>query len=457
MLEDVKEECMNKSIYNQVTTYKLFKIAFPSILMMVFMSLYTIVDGIFISRFLGSSALSSLNIVYPVISLTTAIATMLASGGTAIISRKLGEQNEQTAREYLTQFVVLGLIISLILMIMTQLFLTPISLLLGANQKLLPQCNEYLSTMMYFAPAAMLQALFQCYFVAANRPSLGLNLSIFAGITNVVLDYFFIAKLHLGISGAALATGLGQMIPAITGLILFIFNKDQLYFVKFKFDIKAIMEACYNGSSEMVTQLSNAIMTFLFNIVLMRLAGENGVAAITILLYAEFLFNAFYLGFSMGISPVVGYKYGAKDKKELKHIYKVSFIFVACSSFVITMIAFASLRELVGVFTQAPQTYQLTVEGFKIFAFNFLFSGINITTSGFFTALSNGKISAIISFCRTLVFTGSSLIILSAIFALTGTWLAIPVAELLTFILSMYFHYRYFIKKSEVNYFQLAK
>ena len=209
---------------------------------------------------------------------------------------------------------------------------------------------------------------------------------------------------------------------------------------------KELLLACYNGSSEMVSQLSNSIMTFLFNIILMRLAGENGIAAITILLYGQFSFNAFYMGFSIGIAPIIGFQYGANGKSELRNIYKVSFIFVAISSVIITAAAILLSPVIIGVFTKEPATYELAYTGFRIFAINFLLSGINIVSSGFFTSLSNGKVSAIISFCRTLVFTAASLLILPNFLGITGAWLAVPVAELLTLFVCIYMHRKYFFK-----------
>lgn len=444
---------MHTTFSQKFNTRSLLKFAAPSIVMMMLMSLYTIVDGIFVSRLVGSNALSSLNIVYPVINIVVAIGTMFATGGNAIISRYLGEKRIKDARNCLSEFVCIGFIFSLVAMILTQFFLTPISYFLGSNEILLQDCNTYLSISMYFAPACMLQSLFQSYFVTSGNSKIGLILSFISGIFNVVFDYVFIAIFHMGVGGAALATGLGQVIPAIVGLYYFTFSKTELKFCAFQFHFSEIWKACYNGSSEMVSQLSNAIMTFLFNIILMRLAGASGVAAITILLYAQFLFNAFYLGLSIGISPIVGFKYGANELKELKHIYKISFVFTAISSILIMIVAVLSSNILVGIFTKEVETYNLAVVGFKLFSINFLFSGLNIISSGFFTALSNGKVSAIISFCRTLIFTSLSLILLSQFFGLTGAWLAVPVAEALTLILCIFLHKMYFLGNGEYVYF----
>ena len=412
---------MSHSINGHFTPASLLKFAAPSIIMMMFMSLYTIIDGIFISRFVGSNALSSLNIVYPIINIVFSIGTMLGTGGNAIISRYMGECKDKEAKECMTQFVVISLLISVVILVLTHMNLTSISRILGASDLLLADCDSYLSVVVSFAPAAILQCLFQSYFVTAGRPNLGLVLMMIAGILNAVLDYVFIVVCQMGISGAALATGIGQ--------------------------------AWYNGSSEMISQLSNAIVTFLFNIVMMRLAGEQGVAAITILLYGQFLFNAFYLGFSIGIGPIVGFQYGAGNKKELKNIHRIAFLFVGISSVLLTIAAVTLSTPIVSVFTHDADTFRLAAPGFKIFAINFLFSGLNITSSGFFTALSNGLISAMISFCRTLVFIVLSLLILPTFLDLTGAWIAIPVAEFLTLLLSTVMHVRYFFRPGKQNYF----
>ena len=443
---------MSTSINQHFTPWALLKFAFPSIVMMLFMSLYTIVDGVFISRFLGSNALSSLNIVFPVINVVIAIATMLGTGGNAVISKYLGEGRDRDARECLTQFVLLGLFVSLLLLVLTQVFLTPLCRLLGSTDILLTDCQAYLSVSLLFAPACMLQTMFQSYLVTAGKPALGLVLTVGAGILNAVLDYVLIVTFGLGIAGAALATGIGQSVPAAAGLCFFFFTKKTLRFTKLRLHIPELLQACCNGSSEMVTQLSNAIITFLFNIILLQLAGEAGVAAITILLYGQFAFNAFYLGFSIGISPIVGFQYGARNHRQLRSIYRTSFLFVTVSSLALTAAAILLSTPLVSVFTHEPETFHLADTGFRIFAVNFLFSGFNIASSGFFTALSNGKVSAIISFLRTCVFIVLALLTLPRFLDVTGAWLAIPVAELMTLLLSLYFHRIYFKRPGRKNY-----
>ena len=448
----IKEFVMSTPLNQHFTPWALLKFAFPSIIMMIFMSLYTIVDGIFISRFLGSNALSSLNIVFPVINVVIAIATMLGTGGNAIISKYLGEGRDRDARECLTQLTVIGLAISLLLLVLTPIFLTPLCRALGSTDVLLADCRAYLSVSLLFAPACMLQTLFQSYLVTAGMPALGLFLTIGAGILNAILDYVLILVFPMGIAGAAIATGIGQSVPAVAGLFYFLLSRKGLYFTRFRLHPKELFMACYNGSSEMVTQLSNAVITFLFNLIMLDLAGENGVAAITILLYGQFLFNGFYLGFSIGISPIVGFQYGAGNRKQLRSIYRTTFLFVLASSVALTVIAVLSSTPLVSVFTRDPKTFTLADAGFRIFAFNFLFSGFNIASSGFFTALSNGRVSAIISFLRTLVFIVLSLLTLPRFFEITGAWLAIPVAEFLTLMLALRLHRTYFIRPGERNY-----
>lgn len=444
---------MSSSLNQRFTPWSLLTFAAPSIIMMMFMSLYTIVDGIFVSRFVGSNALSSINIVFPVINVAIAVATMLATGGNAIISRYLGENRPQKANACLTQFVCVTIGLSILFLAFILAFTTPLSRFLGASDILLSDCNTYLRILGLFVPACMLQALFQSYLVTAGRPNFGLALTIGAGICNAVLDYVLIAVCQFGVAGAAIATCIGQCIPAVVGLFFFFLNKNGLHFTKFSFHKRELLQACYNGSSEMVSQLSMAIVTVLFNIVLMRIAGEHGVAAITILLYGEFLFNSFYLGFSIGIAPIVGFQYGAQDKVQLKRVYRIAFAFVMISSVVLLGAAEGLSCPIITIFTDDPETFPLALTGFRLFSISFLFSGFNITSSGFFTALSNGKVSAILSFCRTFIFTTICLLALPHFLGINGAWIAVPIAEICTLLISLYMHQKYFIRSGKQNYF----
>ena len=281
---------MSNSLNQNFKTLSLLKFALPSMIMMVFMSLYTIIDGIFVSRLIGESALSAVNIVWPVICILIAIGVMLATGGSAVVARKMGEGDEKGACENFTFLAVVGVAVSLVLLVIVLLFHKPIVYALGADDSLFENGKTYLIDMMYFGPCCILQSLFQCFFVTAGKPAYGLGLITAGGVANAILDYVFMGPMQLGIAGAAIATGIGQMIPAVVGVIYFLVKRKGLHFTRFHWDGKALWQSCTNGSSEMVTNLSNAVITYLFNIILMRMVGADGVAAITIILYGQFLF-----------------------------------------------------------------------------------------------------------------------------------------------------------------------
>lgn len=429
---------MNNSITKEFRFGSLIRFALPTIIMMIFMSLYGIVDAIFVSRFIGTDALSAINIVYPAINLVMAIAIMLSTGGSAVVARKLGEGKTKQAYENYTLIVITGVIAGLVIGIIGILFLEPICNILGASPLLMDYCKDYLFVIMLFAPAMVLQLLFQTFFVAAGQPNLGLALTILAGITNGILDYVFIVPMDLGITGAALATATGYMIPAIVGLIYFFKKKNSLHFVAFKVDWSVLKESCFNGSSEMVTNVSTGIITFLFNILMMRYLGENGVAAITIVLYAQFLLTALYLGFSMGVAPIISYNHGNKNIQQLKSIFKSSMIFITISSAVVFIFSLGLAENLVSIFSPVgTPVYDIATEGFLLFSSSFLFTGINIYASSMFTAFSNGRVSAIISFMRTFVFIMLGLLLLPKVLEINGLWLAVPIAEFMTLVLSV--------------------
>lgn len=429
---------MTNSIAQKFNVFTLLKFAFPTMVMMVFMSLYTIVDGIFVSRLVGSNALSAVNIVYPVISLLIACGIMLSTGGSAIVARQMGEKREQEARENFSMLAVVSVLTGIVILVLGLMFLEPICRILGGTPVLLEDCKIYLGVLLGFGPLTMLQMLFQTFFVTAGKPGLGLGLTLTGGVVNMVLDYVFMGPMQMGVLGAALATGLGQAIMAVAGVVYFLKVKGNLYFVKPVFRGNILLQSCGNGSSEMVSNLSTAVVTFLFNITMLKLAGEDGVAAITIVLYGQFLFTALYLGFSMGVAPVVSFNYGNQNHAQLKRIYKICIGFILGSSVFILGIALLFSEPIVGIFTgEENHTYELAVEGFFQFSFNYLFAGINIFASALFTSLSNGKISAIISFCRTFVFITVSIVLLPRVMGITGVWLSVPLAELVTLFISI--------------------
>lgn len=435
---------MSNSISRDFKFLSLLRFAFPTMVMMVFMSLYTIVDGIFVSRLVGTSALSALNIAYPILSLLIAVGVMFATGGSAIIAKKLGEGKSEEARADFSTLLLTGVIVGFVFLIIGNLFAEPISRILGATDILLADCMDYMIISLYFAPACILQLLFQSFFVAAGKPILGLTLTIAGGIANMVLDYVFMGPMQMGVGGAALATGIGQLIPALFGLLYFLFIRNgSLYIVKPHFYLSLLVESSLNGSSEMVANLSNAIITYLFNIMMLKFLGEPGVAAITIVLYGQFLFNALYMGYSMGVAPVISFNYGKKNSTLLQRIFKICISFISVSALLITILALVSSPLIVEIFTpRTTETYEIAKTGFFLFSINYIFAGINIFASSMFTAFSNGKISAIISFIRTFGMIVVNILLLPELIGVNGIWLAVPMAEFLTLFLSIYYFYK---------------
>lgn len=434
---------MSHSLGKKFTFGSLLVFALPTTIMMVFMSLYTIVDGMFVSRFVSTNALSSINIVYPAINIVLGLSIMLSTGSNAIVARKFGEGKADSAREIFTSVIYLNIALGLVIAALGYILAEPLSRMLGASDVLLKDCVTYLRWQLGFAPALMLQIQFQMYFVTEGRPGIGLFLTIAAGITNAVLDYVLIVPMSLGIAGAAIATVTGYTIPALIGLVYFAFSRNYLWFSKPKISGADLGETCINGSSEMVTNLSAGIITFLFNLLMMRFAGEDGVAAITIIQYSEFLLNALFMGFAQGVSPVISFNHGSQNHTQLKQVYRTSMIFTAVAS--ITVFLFAQLAgdAVVTVFARrGSAVYELASHGFSIFALGFLFSGLNIFSSALFTALGNGKVSAVISFVRTFGLIITSLLILPAILGIDGVWLAIPIAELGSTLLCLWFRKR---------------
>lgn len=441
---------MSTSIAKDFKFFSLLRFALPTMIMMVFLSLYTIVDGIFISRFVGTDALSATNIVYPAISLVIGIGVMIATGGSAIIARKQGENKHQEAREDFSLLIAFGIFISITIMLLGNLFIYPLVNLLGATNALRDYCIIYLGICLYFTPACMLQLLLQTFFVTAGKPVIGLILTISGGVANMVLDYLFMGPLNMGIAGAALATGIGQLLPSIIGFFYFLFVRKSLYLVKPRLRLSVLTESFLNGSSEMVTNLSAAIVTYLFNIIMLKLLGEPGVAAITIVLYGQFLFNSMYMGFSIGVAPVFSYNYGSQNHRLLKRIFKICIGFISVSSAVIVLLALILTAPIVEIFTPVgTATYEIAKTGFFLFSFNYIFAGINIFASSMFTAFSDGKISAFISFIRTFVLIVVNVLVLPYFLGVTGVWIAVPIAEFLTTFLVIYFFYK---KRKDYHY-----
>lgn len=435
---------MENSLEKKVTLTSLIKYTLPTVIMMMLFSLYTIVDGMFISRFVGANALSSTNIVYPVINILIGIGVMFATGGSAIVAKAMGENKNEEAREYFTLITISAIIVGLVVEIICIIFINDIIYALGSTKSLFFYCKEYLFFMIIFTPFIILKLYFDYFLVTAGVPKLGLLSSVAGGILNIVLDYVFIAKLNMGVRGAALATCVGYVAPSIVGIIYFFNKKNLLHFVKPKFKFKIILRTCSNGVSEMVTQISSALTTFLFNIVMIKLLGEDGVAAITIILYMQFLLNAAYLGFTSGVSPRISYNYGRQDKNQVERLFKYSVIIISAFGVITFIMSRAVSEMLISLFaTKGSTLFEVSHNGFMIFSIAFLVAGINIFASGMFTAFLNGKISAILSLLRTFVFFLIGIFVLPRIMGVDGVWLVVPFVEVATMVVSLSFMYKY--------------
>ena len=426
---------MENRLDREFRFFSLLRFALPSVVMMIFTSLYSIVDGMFVSRFVGEDALAALNIVFPVMSLTMAAGVMLATGGSAIVARRMGSGEEQSALEGFSLLTAVGAAVGAVFSVLGLAAVEPICRLLGGEGALMAYCVPYLRIIMLFGPMSILQLMFQSIFVTAGRPGLGLGLTVAAGVANMVLDYVFIVPVGMG---AALATVVGYCIPAVAGLAFFALRRQGLRFTRPKWDGRMLAGACFNGSSEMVSNLSSAVVTLLFNLTMLELLGPPGVSAITIVLYAQFLLTALYIGFSIGVAPVFSFNYGADNRKRLRSLFRSCLIFIAGSSVVLLLVALFIADGVVTVFSpRGSEVYDLAVHGFRLFAPMILFTGLNIFASALFTALSNGPVSALLSFLRTFGFLTAGLLLLPRLLGVDGVWLAVPVAELLSFGVSL--------------------
>ncbi len=423
-------------------TYKtLIKFTIPTIIMMIFTSIYGVVDGIFVSNCVGSDAFAAVNLIMPVLMILGTVGFMIGSGGSALIAKTIGEGKKEKANEYFSMLIYLLIIIGLILSIVGIIAIRPISGLLGAKENILEDCITYGRFLLIFLIPFILQNCFQNFLVVAEKPTFGLIISIIAGITNMILDFVFIYVLKMGVFGAAAATGISQLVGGVIPLVYFIRkNNSPLKIIKAKFERKAIWQSCTNGSSEMLTNLSMSLVNMLYNIQLMKYAGSDGVVAYGIIMYIGFVFSGTYLGYSMGTAPIIGYHYGAENTEELKSLLKKSLKLIAITSIVMTGLAEISSKLLASIFVSYnAELLDMTTNAIRLFAISYIISGFNIFASSFFTALNNGLVSATISFLRTLVFQVAMILILPLIFGLNGIWLAVVVAETLALIVSIIF------------------
>ena len=436
----------NQNAYNKpVTLRNILKFAVPTIAMSVFMSFYTMVDGLFVSNLIGTNALSAINLTAPVIQVVTAISTMLATGGSAVIMKKMGEKTPKEAREDFTFLILVNVAVGLVMTMLGYSLMETIFGSMGLSPEVAGCCTAYLSRYLLFTIPILLMNNFTLYMIASEKAALSLICSVSGGVLNIVLDYVFIGLLNMGISGAAIATGLGYSVTAVAGLFAFSRKKSLLHFTKPAFRFKVLASAAANGCSEMATALVTGIITMMFNWTMLHYVGEDGVAAVTIIMYVLMFASSLYTGYSYGVAPMLSYYYGEKNHEKLKKLVSTSLKVIAVISLVTVAASFAAARPLVSIFARPDNpVYDLAVTGNRICTLALFFIGFNIFASGMFTALSNGVISAILAFSRSFVFMLITMLILPAIWGVNGIWLATPAAELMALALSalMFVKYR---------------
>jgi len=427
---------------------KLLQFTFPSVIMMIFTSVYSVVDGLFISNYVGVTPFAAVNLIIPFTMILGCFGFMLGTGGCALVSVKLGEQNKEKANSIFSLLTYIGIVSGILLAILGIIFIEPIAVLMGADENMLPYCVIYGRILLAATPAFILQTMLQSFFVAAEKPNLGLLITILAGLTNIFLDALLVAILNYGVVGAAIATSLSQCVGGFIPLIYFSTkNSSLLHLGKTTFDGKALFQSCTNGLSELVTNISMSLVSMLYNLQLMKLSGENGVAAYGAVMYVAFIFVAIFIGYSIGSSPVISYHYGAENYDELKSLFKKSINIVSIASFSIAVLAFLLSSPLAVLFMgKESELTQMTITAFRYYSLSVLFSGFSIFGSAFFTALNNGIVSATISFLRTLLFQVITVLVLPIFFGLDGIWYSLFIAEILAMFVTFYF----FITKKKV-------
>ncbi len=430
----------DQNVYLKPVTLKnIMKFAVPTIAMTVFMSFYTMVDGLFVSNLIGTNGLSAINLTAPIIQLVTAISTMLATGGSAVIMKKMGEQKSEEAKEDFTFLILVNVLVGVIMCGIGYLAMEHIFAAMNLSPLVEGYCVEYLSRYLIFTVPILLMNNFTLYMIASEKATLSLVCSVTGGVLNMMLDYLFIAVFDMGISGAAIATGLGYSVTAVAGVIVFSRKKNLLHFKKPVFRFRVLASAASNGCSEMATALVTGIVTMMFNWTMLHYVGEDGVAAVTIIMYVLMFASSLYTGYSYGVAPMLSYYYGEQNHDKLKKLIAVSLKVITVISALTVVASFFLTRPLVSIFARPDNpVYDLAVTGNRICTIALLFIGFNIFASGMFTALSNGIVSAVLAFSRSFVFMLITMIVLPIILGVNGIWLATPMAELMALALSAF-------------------
>ena len=429
---------MTVSLSDHFSYQKLLRFVAPSILMMIVTSIYSIVDGFFVSNFVGKNPFAALNLIFPVIMALAAFGFMIGTGGSALIAKTLGEGKKDEANGIFSMLVVVLAVGGAILSGTCILLLRPISYAVGATELTIDDCMLYGRVLLISLPFFMLQNSFQSFLATAEKPHFGLRVTVFAGLTNMVLDFLLVYVFPFGLLGAALATAFSQIVGALIPLVYFLRPNDSpLRLTRPRLDLRALGKACYNGSSEMVSNLSTSLVGVLYNIQLMAIAQENGVSAYGVIMYVSFIFMAFFFGYSIAVTPVVGYHYGAENHAELKSLLKKSLTITLISSLVMTVSSIALASPIARIFVgYDAELCEMTVNALRLYALSFLVCGFNIFGSAFFTGLNNGTASALISFLRTLVLQVAAVLLLPRVLGIDGIWLAITAAEALTLLVT---------------------
>ena len=430
---------MNSLISKKFDTKGLIKFVLPSVIMMVFVSIYSMLGSVFAGKYIGEYALSAVNIVFPFVSLALAASIMLVTGANAIISSNLGENNFQKARENFSTITILSIVIGIMFTILGLSFDDQIIQFLGGTENMIPYAKSYLRAYSLVFPLLFLDILSQYFFVTEGKGLMGMIVIVISGMLNIIVSFLLVAVFKIGIVGIAIGSAIAYGIPAILFLTYFFKKKNRtLHFVKPKLHKNFILNSCSNGSSEMVTNLAIAVVSAVMNIIMGNLAGDSGIAAVSVIVQVQFLLNSTYIGFGAGVAPIFGFAYGADDREQTKTVFKLSVKLVAISSAVLVALCLIFNKQIVSIFLSPESpSFQLANTGFVIFSIGYLFAGMNIFSSVFFTSVSNGKISALVSFLRTFVFILGMFAILPKIFHTTGVWISIPIAETCAVIISI--------------------
>lgn len=422
---------MKIQLSDHFTYGKLLRFTLPSMVMMIFTSIYGVVDGFFVSNYVGKTPFAAINLIMPFLIILGAVGFMIGAGGSALVAVTFGKGDDKKANSIFSLLIYIIIGAGLVFSLLGIFFVEPVSVFLGASDEMLPYCVEYGRIILLALTPFMLQNVFQSLLIVAERPTFGLVITVASGCTNMLLDWLFMAVLQWGITGAAYATAIAQILGGVIPLVYFILpNKSKLRLGRTRFDIKAIGKACLNGSSEFMTNISASIVSMIYNFQLMKYAGEDGVSAYGVLMYVSFIFVAAYLGFSIGSAPIVGYHYGADNSDELKGLFRKSLIIIGSMTVILFTLSEIFARPISMIFVgYDDELLGMTVRAFVIHALCFIVSGFNIYGSGFFTALNDGLISALISFGRTLVFQVIAVLLLPMMFGLDGIWFADVAAE----------------------------